>query len=208
MPAQPPPPVRRVTSPPPEVVSRFGSLLRKARAGDQRAWDVLYRWLAPQLLGYLSSGPLDDPEDVLGQVFLDVARRIGEFKGGHEGFRAWVFTIARARRVDEIRRWARRREEHLDTAEHELIAAPTDVAEDVVAEVAGSEILGLLAELTDDQAEVLALRFVSGLTAAEVAEVTGRSTGAVEQLQHRAVRSLRRALATRKESTLLDDYLT
>jgi RNA polymerase sigma-70 factor (ECF subfamily) len=49
---------------------------------------------------------MPDAEDVLGEVCLEVARRIGDFRGDSRGFRAWVFTIARSRRVDETRRRA------------------------------------------------------------------------------------------------------
>jgi RNA polymerase sigma-70 factor (ECF subfamily) len=56
------------------------------------------------------------------------------------------------------------------------------------------ELIGLLDQLTDDQSEVLVLRAIGGWTAREVGEITGRSTGSVEQLQHRATGALRELL--------------
>jgi RNA polymerase sigma-70 factor (ECF subfamily) len=173
----------------------FRSRLRAARAGDERAWMAIYGWLAPQVLGFLRAGRVPDGEDVLGEVFLEVARRIDGFRGDSRGFRAWVFTIARARRVDLIRRQARRMEESVDMRQHDSIQAPVDVEGEAISMVALDDLIALLARLTDDQSEVLVLRAIGGWTAREIGEITGRSTGAVEQLQHRAVQTLRALIA-------------
>ncbi|HSJ84903.1 MAG TPA: RNA polymerase sigma factor [Acidimicrobiia bacterium] len=172
----------------------FRSNLRSARRGDEQAWRALYDWLAPQLLGYLRGSRIPDAEDVLGAVFIDVARGIGSFRGDATSFRAWVFTIARARRVDEVRRWARRREDPLDTGTQDALPAVVDVESEALSAVALDELYNILDVLTDDQREVLLLRALDGWTARQVAEITGRTVGAVEQLQHRARQSLREVL--------------
>ena len=176
----------------PNLTDREFSLhLRAARSGDETAWRSLYDWLAPQILGFLRASGLPDPEDVLGDVFLDVARGVGDFKGNAKGFRAWAFTIARARRVDEIRRRSRRSEEPLERVVLEMAPARSDVEHEALAMVALGELLEVLGNLTDDQAEVLVLRALGGWTSREIGEITGRSTGSVEQLQHRATEALR-----------------
>ena len=60
------------------------------------------------MLGYLRANGAPDPEDVLSEAFLQVARDIGGFEGDQESFRAWVFTIAHHRLIDARRRSARR----------------------------------------------------------------------------------------------------
>jgi RNA polymerase sigma-70 factor (ECF subfamily) len=172
----------------------FERLVKRARKGDDGAWSSLYRWLAPQILGFLKAMRMRDPEDVLGEVFLEVAHRIDRFKGDANGFRSWVFTIARAKRIDEIRRAQRRREERWDTGEHALVSAPSNVESEALQTLALEDLLARLMLLTEAQAEVLVLRAVVGLSTREVAAVTGRSTGAVEQLQHRASVTLREIL--------------
>lgn len=174
--------------------AEFRSQLRLARRGDEQAWQALYRWLSPQVLGYLRASRIPDAEDVLGAVFVDVARGIESFRGNASSFRGWVFTIARARRVDEVRRWARRQEDPLDTGTQEAIPAVVDVEGEALSAVAVDELYDLLDVLTDDQREVLLLRALDGWTARQVAEITGRTVGAVEQLQHRARQSLRELL--------------
>ena len=158
----------------------FRSHLESARRGEEAAWHVLYGWLAPQVLGFLRASRIPDPEDVLGAVFVDVAQRIGSFRGDARSFRAWVFTITRARR----------RENPLDTGAHEAIPAPVDVEGQALSAVALDELLGVLDRLTDDQREVLILRALDGWTSKQVAEITGRTVGAVEQLQYRARQAL------------------
>jgi RNA polymerase sigma-70 factor (ECF subfamily) len=56
-----------------------------------------------------------------------------------------------------------------------------------------------LRTLTSDQLDVLGLRFIAGLSAAEVARATGRGLGRVQALQHRALLALRRAAAAESE---------
>lgn len=172
----------------------FQRVLKGAKTGNESAWEALYLWLAPEVLGFLKASRLHDPEDVLGDVFFEVARRIGDFRGERQGFRAWVFTIARSRRVDDFRRRARRQEDRLDTAEHDVIPSRVDVEGDALGPLVLDDLMVHLDLLTDDQAEVLILRALGGWTSREIAEITGRSVGAVEQLHHRATRSLREIL--------------
>jgi RNA polymerase sigma-70 factor (ECF subfamily) len=59
------------------------------------------------------------------------------------------------------------------------------------------EIRTSLAELTEEQRQVIVLKFVEDLENREVAEIVGKSEGSVKSLQHRALRSLRRLLEKR-----------
>ncbi len=186
------------TTPPNETdlePTEFTDVLRAARAGADWAWDRLYRDLAPAVLGYLRGQQLTDPEDVMGEVFLQAVRDLHRFDGGYAQFRSWLFTIAHHRMVDERRKVVRRPavEPSPDEELHDLVAdaSPED---DAVARLTTEEIVDLLGDLTDDQRQVLLLRLVGGLSHAEVAEVLGRRRGAVKQLSRRALRALRAQL--------------
>src|SRR6478752_674631 len=87
------------------------SLVALARAGDEAALTMLWRELNPLLLRYLRGRIGDGAEDVAAQAWLDAARRIGEFEGNDLDFRRWMFTIARHRSIDELRRRGRRPED-------------------------------------------------------------------------------------------------
>src|SRR5262245_20172878 len=86
---------------------RFSDILTSARAGGSAAWAELYRDLAPSVLGYVRAQGAREPEDVLGEVFMQVVRGLERFQGDETGFRSWVFVIAHNRVRDEHRRAAR-----------------------------------------------------------------------------------------------------
>lgn len=72
----------------------FPEVLAGARTGDGRAWARILDDLSGPLLGFARGRGVEDPEDVLGETLLHVARGLHGFEGDEAGFRAWVFTIA------------------------------------------------------------------------------------------------------------------
>ncbi len=159
------------------------SLSNEARFSDAGA---VYRDLAPAVLGFLRAERALDPEDLLGEVFLQVTRDLPRFRGDWDALRRWVFTIARHRLVDDYRRRARRPQPF-------EVALP-DRAAQPPADALDPELVAALALLTDDQREVIVLRFVADLPLEAVAEITKRTIGAVKALQHRALSALSRIL--------------
>jgi RNA polymerase sigma-70 factor (ECF subfamily) len=69
---------------------------------------VLYRDIQPRLLRYLRTLVGEDAEDVASETWLQVARDLGGFQGGYDGFRGWVVTVGRHRALDHLRREGRR----------------------------------------------------------------------------------------------------
>lgn len=164
-----------------------------ARRGRQSAWDAIYRDLAPPLLGYARSQNAPDPEDLVGEVFLEVVRSLGRFEGHEEErFRGWVFTIARRRLIDARRRSGRRPTELTEPAE--LAERAGSYEEDALARLSLDDVRSLLSCLSEDQREVMVLRLVAGLRTNEIAEVTGRHPEAVKGLAKRALARLREVL--------------
>ena len=149
-----------------------------------------YRTLAPAVLGYLRSQRVPDPEDALGEVFLHVARDIGRFSGDDAALRRWVFSIAHNRSMDAHRK-AKRDRSTLEAEISEGRSAPIDAPREPV----DPELLAALAALSDEQREVVVLRFVADLPLEAVAKITGRSPGAVKAMQHRAMDNLRKAVS-------------
>lgn len=146
----------------------------------------LYRTHSQAVLGYLRGQGVPDPEDVLSEVFLQVARSLPRFRGGEDEMRPWVFTIARNRAIDDRRR--RRRRPVISGA------PPPDMAGSGPPEPFDAELLAALGRLSLEQREVVVLRFVADLSIEEVARVTGRPEGAVKSMQHRALANLARTL--------------
>lgn len=146
----------------------------------------MYRKHASAVLGYLRGRGLEDPENVLGDVFLHVARSLNRFRGSDEDLRRWVFTIARNRAIDDHRRRSRRPR----LSGTDLPDRATQPPEEGV----DQELLGALGQLTADQREVIALRFIADLSLDHVAKLTGRSLGAVKSMQLRGLAQLTRIL--------------
>ena len=176
-------------------------LVRDARAGDRHALGQLYDTYRDRVARF-ATGRLGDPvkaEDVTSETFEAVCRNLGSYRAGTD-FEAWLFTIAHRRVADHFRRRYRRQEVALDEA-----APGGEVRPGVVPAVAGpeeallaaerrAEVAGAFRRLRPDQQEVLALRVLGGLSAAQVGEVLGKSEGAVRVAQHRALQSLRTAM--------------
>jgi len=153
-----------------------------------------YRKLAPAVLGYLRGQRIPDPEDVLGEVFFHVARSLPRFRGDDdEDLRRWVFTIARHRVVDDVRRRARRPAIADDRTPPDVPAPPDPDAFDPV-------LLEALGRLSDEQREVIALRFIADLSLEDVAKITRRSVGAVKSMQLRGMAQLSRILHARSDA--------
>ena len=149
----------------------------------------LYRALAPAVLGYLRSQRVAEPEDVLGEVFVQVARDIARFGGDDDAARRWVFSIAHNRAMDAHRRSTRSRL----TLEDDMTAFAGP--DDAPAGAPDEALLAALDALSPDQREVVLLRFEADLSLEAVAKITGRKVGAVKALQHRALENLRQAVS-------------
>jgi RNA polymerase sigma-70 factor (ECF subfamily) len=160
--------------------------------------ESVYRAHAPGVAGYLRAQGADDPDDLTGEVFVAVARRIDDFHGDDADLRSWVFTIAHHKLVDDRRRRARRRTHAADPA---TIPEPAhhgfeDAAASRLDALPAMEALRLL---TPDQQAVLLLRILADLSIAQVAKILDKPEGAVKTLQRRALASLARHLTPAPE---------
>lgn len=171
-------------------------LVRAACSGDEGAFRVLYRSVAPGLVRYLRVLVAEDAEDVASETWLQVARDVGRFSGGLEGFRGWVATIGRHRALDHLRR-ARRRPVSVVSVEDTGMdwAGWPDAGESAMEALGTEAALELIASLPRDQAEAVLLRVVLGLDATAAARVLGKRAGAVRTAAYRGLRTLATRLA-------------
>ena len=175
---------------------RFTSLLESARQGSEAAWQEIYDGLAPVVLGYLRANGAPDPEDILSEVFLQVARDIPRFDGEEPGFRSWVFTIAHHRLID-ARRHSARRPVELSAEPPEPRERADDAADEALARLGVEDVRRVLETISDEQRAVLLLRVVGDLSIEDVAKAVGKRPGAVKALQRRGLAAVKRELAKR-----------
>lgn len=172
---------------------RERSLVDRAREMDPDAWDELYslHYGAIQRYAVFRLGDASAADDVAAEVFLEAVRGIGKYRYRGVAFRAWLYRIAHNLTADYRKKAAARlaRESgdaaELGAAHCEDFAPALDRERDVRAAVA---------LLSDEQQQVVILRFFEGLSLAETAEATGRRAGAIKSLQHRAMARLRELL--------------
>ncbi len=173
----------------------FPQVLAAAQAGAPWAFDVLYRELAPSVTGYLRLHGAQEPDDLASETFIGVLTTLSSFDGDEAALRAWVFTIAHRRLVDDWRRRSRR--PALAECGEEVLAgsAGGDVEEEALSALGSDTVHHMCSALPVDQRTVLLLRILADLTVEQVGSVMGRSTEAVKALQRRGLATLRGELA-------------
>jgi RNA polymerase sigma-70 factor (ECF subfamily) len=168
-------------------------LVEEAQAFSQEAWGHIYDQYYPKMLRYcyLRTGNPAVSEDLASQVFLEALRSIRRYRYRGVPFAAWFYRLAHNLTADYLRRNARQPTVSLrEEAEHPDLQTP-DEAE---ASALRQDVAAAIQRLTDDQQQVLMLRFFEGLSHEETAAVMGRRPGAVRALQSRALNTLRRLM--------------
>jgi RNA polymerase sigma-70 factor, ECF subfamily len=169
-------------------------LLALARTNDKQAIGALYDRYATHIYGYLYRriGDAQVAEDLTGDVFVKVLEAIRSQRVWRLSFQGWLYRIAHNVAVD----WFRSREsavrEPLDGLE--LAADTPEPGAQVAALWSHQDLYRALLALPEAQQQVLVLRFGEGLKTREVAGILGKSVGAVEALQHRALSALKEQL--------------
>lgn len=167
------------------------------RNGDPDAVGTVYVHLADRLLGYLIARVRDraTAEDLLEATFVELLHKGHTIVGGPAAIKVWLFRAAYFNAMDHLRKQQRRAEDlHEDMTVVEVAdpaLGPEDLAE--VDERVRMVHRGL-AQLSADQRQVLALRYLGGLSAPEAASVLHKTEGAVRSLQHRGERAMARLL--------------
>lgn len=169
------------------------TLLERAKQYDEAALGELYDHYAPRIYAYVYRrvGNAHLAEDLTGDVFVRVIQAIQSERFWHTSFQAWLYRIAHNLVVDHYRRQPPTAELELD---ERVVAAEDDPASAVAERLSHQRLCAAIGRLTPGQQQVLALRFGEGMTARKAAEVMGKSTGAIEALQHRALAALHRVL--------------
>ena len=171
------------------VTSETAALVEKARLRDPEALGALCSSFYPKILRYMQYRVGQRfADDLAAEVFLKAIRGIGGQTGN---FVAWLYRIASNVVADHARSQKMRREGPISDALTERLAGGADPAREVGRAL---DIQKAMGHLTDEQREMVTLKFIEGLSNAELAEITGRTADAIRHLQFRAMSSLRRIL--------------
>lgn len=167
------------------TVARLWTWVQKARATD---WDARFGEQLPRVYNFFRYrvGP-DLAEDLTSATFEKAWVAREQYRADRAGFGTWIFTVAKNVAVDHYRR--ARVHVSLDEAAEIEGGSPTDAE----AERRSDEdrLARLLARRTDEERELLALKYGAEFTNREIARLTGLSESNVGTILHRSVRALR-----------------
>ena len=166
--------------------------VRFARQRDRATWSAIYTCHYPDIYRYVYGrlGPEGDAEDIASQVFLEALQSIDSYRDRGKPLLTWLYGIARNLVNDRVRR-ARLQAQSVRKQTEQYLR---DEAEQTGISADGVDLARALEVLTDDQRDVLVLRFYGGKTAREVAATMGKTEEAVYGLQVRGISSMRRFL--------------
>jgi len=168
-------------------------LVTEAKRGDREAFGRIFDAYAAPIHRFIASRVFSpsDAEDLTQLVFVKALEALPRYESRGIPFGGWLFRLARNAIIDQVRT-------HKDNLP--LLAAVARETDEAGPEqrAALSEDLDRLAEalkeLTDDQREVIELRFFAGLSVLEASLVMGRQEGTIRGLQFRAIQTLRKTL--------------
>ncbi len=173
-------------------------LLKRARHLDAETLTWIYQEFHDPIYRYIYHhlGQPQTAQDLTSDVFRRFLQALRTGGGPNRKLGAWLYRVAHNLIVDELRRQKHRDHDSLDGMLGDGLKADGESLEDLVGktEVAERTRLALLT-LTEEQRQVVVLKFLQGMSNAEVAEVTGKTVGAVKALQHRGLDILRAQLA-------------
>ena len=168
-------------------------LVEKAREGDSEAFAAIFDAYAVPIHRFIASrvNRPTDAEDLTQLVFVKALEALPRYETRGVPFGGWLFRLARNAIIDQVRT----RRDHLP-----LVAAITRESDDDGPEASAAlrddfeRVAAALEDLTEDQREVIELRFFAGLSVLETAIAMDRQEGTVRGLQFRAIAALRRSL--------------
>ena len=162
-------------------------ILEKARRLDEIALAALATKYYPIIFRYFHyrTKTKEDAEDLTGEVFVRVVGSIGTQKGD---FVAWLFRIAKNLLIDYYRKRGKLKEISLDQMAIEPLPAAYKYERDTLHP---EDIKKMLGSLTDEQKEVITLKFLEDYSNKDIAKIMNKSIGAVKALQFRALSALR-----------------
>jgi len=167
-------------------------LIARAQESDRAAWDEIFQrhYQRVYVFVFCRIGDAMAAEDVTADVFVEAWKGIRRFSYRGVPLISWLYRIAHNLIADFLRHRSRAKTQPLD--DHGTLAPQTaDESESVAL---WQSVAAAFRKLTLEQQQVLASRFIEGLSLAETAALLGKNENAVKALEFRALRSVRRVL--------------
>jgi RNA polymerase sigma-70 factor (ECF subfamily) len=178
---------------PSQFMEADDTLIAGLRGLDPQVITEIHAAYFPPVYGYARYRVGDETvaEDLASETFIRLLEAVHAGKGPQTSLRGWLMGTISNLVNDYYRRIYKQTDEPLSEGLPAANSDPVALSEQRV----NQEMLrAALSQLTPDQQHVLALRFGSGCTLAETAEILGKKANAVKQLQFRALAALRKQI--------------
>jgi len=173
-------------------------LIEQAQKGDRRAVAALYDEYQALVYRYIAYR-IGDPslaEDLTADVFVSMVRNLGQYEHRGRPFLAWLYVIA----GNSCKMYYRRQKlAEFEPLPEEMIDHEPNPEDVTHLRLTHERLMAAMPRLTDNQRQVILLKFIEGLNNSEVAAILERTEGAVRVLQHRALAALRQALVEEEQ---------
>lgn len=186
--------MRSIDSVSSDPVTGETDLVRQAQAGDENAFARLYDAYLARIYRYVYFRVTDNQvaEDIASQVFLKAWENLYRYRIGSSPFIAWLYRIAHNTVIDHYR--TRKSTIGLEEVEPALASSGEDLDEKLDLQFEARDLRLALQQLTEEQQQVLILKFISGLSTPEIARQMGKRQDAIRALQMRALQALAKAM--------------
>lgn len=168
-------------------------LLNRARALEPEALEQIHDMYYVPIYRYISFrvNEHETAEDLTSEVFTRLLSALQDKTAPQKTIKGWLYSVASRVVKDFYRKKYRRKQVALEESVPSLADGPAQKVESMLT---NEDLRQAITELTEDQQEIIALRFGYEMSIRDVAQTTGKSEGAVKMLQARAVAALSRTM--------------
>ena len=172
--------------------SKVEKLVVQAVNGNTDAFGELYIIFVEKIYRYIlyHVKSKTTAEDITGEVFLKAWQAISSCRGKENTFSSWLYRIAHNQMIDEIRKRQRRPSLQLENIEN-----ISDSESSVEGYLEQQELLELVDCLSPNQRRLIILKFIEGMDNREIANIMGKSEGAIRVMQMRALATLKKEIS-------------
>ncbi len=176
------------------------NLIEKAKQGDSACFGILYNNYLPQIYRFilLKVNSKTEAEDLTHEVFLNAWQNLPKYKDQGFPFSSWLYQIARNRTIDHFR--TKKPIASIDAFAEEKIELVNTNNLNIDDFLQIGLIKSAIHELKEEHQNVLIMRFIEDMSPAQIANILGKSEGAIRLIQHRAILELRELLKGQQES--------